>query len=273
LGKSSLCPSFSEILSALRVVDDFLVVFLEIPAYSLQSKPILGVGRMNDELVLAFPRALLDELGSFQGICFNVGDYVEKILDRRTSCFLPRSRAEEDPKFKQIIPYVLIRKGNSWLHYVRGKLSGEKRLLAKGSMGVGGHINPDEQTLFDNGRDFYESAVQRELHEELKMDGNFRTKIVALLNDDSTPVGCVHLGIVHVCELSHENVSKGEAALTQLRFLNLAELQSRQDQMESWSRFCLEHLSEIVAAGEREDNPSETDPSSRTPLSKRSVAG
>ena len=187
---------------------------------------------MAEELVLAFPRALFDQLGSFQGLRFNVDDYIGKILERHNTRFLPRSRAEDDPQFKQIIPYVLIRKGDSWLHYVRGKASGEKRLLAKGSIGVGGHINPDDQSLFDAGRGFYESAVQRELHEELRIDGHFQTRIVALLNDDSTPVGQVHLGVVHLCELTHENVSKGEAALTELRFLNVEELRSRREQLE-----------------------------------------
>jgi predicted NUDIX family phosphoesterase len=204
---------------------------------------------MAEELVLAFPRSLLDELGCFQGICFNVETYLEAILDKQNIRFLPRSRAEEDPRFKQIIPYVLIRKGGSWLHYVRGKTSGEKRLVAKGSMGVGGHINPDDQSLFDVGRDFYETAVQRELHEELKMPGCFRTRIVALLNDDSTPVGRVHLGVVHLCDLTDENVAKAEVSLTELRFLSVRELRNRRGDLESWSRFCLEHLEKITTAG------------------------
>lgn len=201
---------------------------------------------MAEELVLGFQRTLLDRLGDFQGIQFSVDFYVREILERGNTRFLPRSRAEEDSNFKQIIPYVLIRKGDRWLHYVRGKGSGEKRLVAKGSMGIGGHINPDDQSLFDIGRDFYETAVQRELHEELKMDGQFQTRIVALLNDDSTPVGQVHFGIVHYCELTDQNVAKGEASLTELSFLTSDDLRGRRDQLETWSQFCLDHLSEIV---------------------------
>ncbi len=201
---------------------------------------------MAEELVLGFQRTLLDRLGDFQGIQFSVDSYIREILERGNTRFLPRSRAEEDSNFKQIIPYVLIRKGDRWLHYVRGKGSGEKRLVAKGSMGVGGHINPDDQSLFDIGRDFYETAVQRELHEELKMDGQFQTRIVALLNDDSTPVGQVHFGIVHYCELTDQNVAKGEASLTELSFLTSDDLRGRRDRLETWSQFCLDHLSEIV---------------------------
>ena len=205
---------------------------------------------MAEELVLVFQRTLLERLGDFQGIQFNVDSYIREILERGNTRFLPRSRAEEDSSFKQIIPYVLIRKGDRWLHYVRGKGSGEKRLVAKGSMGVGGHINPDDQSLFDTGRDFYETAVQRELHEELKMDGQFQTHIVALLNDDSTPVGQVHFGIVHYCELTDQNVAKGEASLTEFSFLTTDDLISRRERLETWSQFCLDHLPDIVQCQE-----------------------
>ena len=206
---------------------------------------------MAEELVLVFPRQLLDALGDFQGIQLNANRYIGSILDGGQTRFMPRSLAEENLEFKQIIPYVLIRQGDRWLHYVRGKGSGEKRLVAKGSIGVGGHINPEDQSLFDSGRDFYDRAVQRELHEELHTDGEFHTRIVALLNDDSTPVGKVHLGVVHVCELTHENVSRGEASLTELRFLSLQELQDRREQLETWSQFCLDHLEILACIGRR----------------------
>lgn len=205
---------------------------------------------MREEWVLAFPRKLLDGLGPFQGIHFDVKSYIQQILDARNTRFLPRSRAEEDPNFKQIIPYVLIKRGDTLLHYMRGKASGEKRLVAKGSIGIGGHINPSDERLFSLGREFYEIAVRRELHEELRIGGKFDTKIVALLNDDSTPVGQVHFGIVHLCELHEEKVSKGEACITELRFLTLAELESRRDQLETWSQFCLDHFPRLLEAAE-----------------------
>jgi len=195
---------------------------------------------MAEELVLCFPRALLDEIGTFQGIRTSVAPFVPRILEARNTRFVARSQAEEDPSLKQIIPYVLIRRGDTLLHYVRGKGSGEKRLVAKGSMGIGGHINHRDESLFQAGLDCYEEAVQRELHEELRMDGRFRTRIVALINDDSTPVGQVHFGIVHLCDLGDENVSKGEACITDLRFLTLPELRARRDQMETWSQLCLD---------------------------------
>jgi predicted NUDIX family phosphoesterase len=205
---------------------------------------------MAKELVLVFPRQLLDELGSFQGIHLAWEPYLQQILDARNTRFLPRPQAEEDPTFKQVIPYVLVRRGNALLHYVRGKGSGEKRLVAKGSIGIGGHINPDDESLFSTGREFYENAVQRELHEELKMDGRFHTRIVALLNDDSTAVGRVHFGIVHLCELHEQRIVKGEACITELGFLSLEQLKGRREQLETWSQFCLDNFSELLKIAE-----------------------
>ena len=197
---------------------------------------------MRDEMVLCFPRTLLDEIGSFDGVSTNVSAYVPRILEAENTRFIPRSAAEEDPSHKQIIPYVLIRKGDSYLHYVRGKGSGEKRLVSLGSMGIGGHINHGDESLFQAGLEFYEEALQRELHEELRMDGHFETRAIALINDDSTPVGRVHFGIVHVCDLGDQNVAKGEACITDLQFLTVPELRARRDRMETWSQLCLDLL-------------------------------
>jgi predicted NUDIX family phosphoesterase len=197
---------------------------------------------MPEELVLCIPRALFDEIGAFQGVRTDVAPYIPRILQAQNTKSILRSQAEHDPSFKQIIPYVLIRKGDRFLHYVRGKGSGEKRLVAKGSIGIGGHINYEDESLYRTGTEFYEEALQRELHEELKMDGHFRTQVVALLNDDSTPVGQVHLGVVHLCDLTDENVSKGEKAITELQFLTLDELRARRDQLETWSQICLDFI-------------------------------
>ena len=197
---------------------------------------------MADELVLTFPRTLLDEIGAFQGLRTDIGAYVPRILEAQNTKYVPRSLAETDPSLKQIIPYVLIRRGQTLLHYVRGKGSGEKRLVAMGSIGIGGHINHRDEDLFGTGTDYYELAVQRELHEELLIDADLTTRIVALINDDSTPVGQVHFGVVHVCELGEQHVSRGEPCITELQFLGLEELRARRDAMETWSQFALDFV-------------------------------
>jgi predicted NUDIX family phosphoesterase len=195
-----------------------------------------------DELVLTFPRRLLDEIGSFQGLRTDISAYVPRILEAQNTKYVPRPLAEHDPSLKQIIPYVLVRRGDTLLHYVRGKGSGEKRLVALGSIGIGGHINHRDEDLFNTGLSFYEEAVQRELHEELLIEADLTTRVVALINDDSTPVGQVHFGVVHVCELGDEHVSRGEPCITELQFLTLDQLRARRDAMETWSQLALDFV-------------------------------
>src|ERR1043166_1213996 len=195
-----------------------------------------------DEKVLGFPRALFDQLGAFQGFSENVSRYLPLILDPKNNSFRPRSQAETDPSFKQIIPYVVITDGERLLHYVRGKKSGEQRLVAKGSIGIGGHINEDDHSLFAMGEQAFRDAVAREVNEELSIDGAFDARAVGLINDDSTEVGKVHFGIVHVLRRPPEQVKKREAMITQLEFLTIEELRARRQQQETWSQLCLDHV-------------------------------
>jgi hypothetical protein len=113
--------------------------------------------------------------------------------------FLSSAReAEINPAYKQIIPYALIAFQNKVAYYVRGKKAGEQRLVAKGSIGIGGHMNETDESLFAMDEQAYRAGVEREVNEEIKIDAPFDDRIVALLNDDTHEVGRVHLGIVHV---------------------------------------------------------------------------
>src|SRR5215216_4528766 len=100
---------------------------------------------MKDENILVVRRSLLEGLGMFQGLCFDVDRYVPSLMDRKNFFFTPRAPAETNPELKQIIPYVLLVHGERIFHYVRGKKSGEQRLVAKGSVGIGGHMNDQDQ--------------------------------------------------------------------------------------------------------------------------------
>src|SRR5260370_31154554 len=104
------------------------------------------------ENVLVIKRALFDELGAFQGLNFEPRKYLDSILSRGNNFFLPRAQAEKDPNHKQIIPYALLTHGDKVVHYVRGKRAGEQRLVAKGSIAIGGHMNDNDPTPFSLGR-------------------------------------------------------------------------------------------------------------------------
>jgi len=132
------------------------------------------------------------------------------------------------------------------LHYVRGKKAGEQRLVAKGSIGIGGHINDEDHSLFAVGLDAFRAAVEREVREELSVEGTFDAKPVGLINDDSTEVGQVHFGIVHVLRRRPEQVRKREQVIAQQEWLTPAELRPRRERMETWSQFCLDHIESIL---------------------------
>jgi predicted NUDIX family phosphoesterase len=202
---------------------------------------------MKDEMILVVRRELLDRLGAFQGLNFDVGHYLPALLDRSNNFFTARGPAETDPSLKQIIPYVLLVHGDRVLHYVRGKKAGEQRLVAKGSIGIGGHMNDHDEGLFALDRDAYNAGVQREVTEELRVGTGYANHLVALLNDDSTEVGKVHLGVVHVFTLDSDDVQKGEAMITDLQFLDRSQLATRRDAMETWSQICFDNLDELLA--------------------------
>jgi len=199
-----------------------------------------------EESILVIRRSLFDELGSFQGLSFEPDKYLKPILSRGNNFFIPRAEAESDPAFKQIIPYALVVFESSVLHYVRGKKAGEQRLVAKGSIGIGGHMNEADESLFAMDEDAYRAGVEREVNEEIKIEAPYEDRIVALLNDDTTEVGRVHLGIVHVFKLAEPKVEKREAMITGLTFLAKDELVARRANMETWSQICIDSLDRLL---------------------------
>jgi len=201
-----------------------------------------------DEKVLVFPRSLFERLGVFQGFSNDVGRYLPAILDKNNNSFQPRAQAEANPDFKQIIPYVVVTDGKSILHYVRGKKAGEQRLVAKGSIGIGGHINDEDHSLFADGMQAFQDAVEREVREELSVQGAFDAKPVGLINDDSTEVGRVHFGIVHLLFRTSDKVKKNEQVITQVEFVPIEELKAKREQMETWSQLCLDNLEALLKA-------------------------
>ena len=195
------------------------------------------------EEILVISRELFDELGSFQGIQTDTLRYLEAILDPANNFFMDRGKAEEDPSFKQIIPYAIFHHNGHYLHYTRGKSGGESRLHAQGSVGIGGHINPVDERTDPLGRETYLAGVEREIDEELNIIGGHKNRIVALLNDDSNDVGAVHLGVVHIFDLDSNEVTSAEDALANLAFQSAEDLKGKlHPTLETWSKFCVDEL-------------------------------
>jgi predicted NUDIX family phosphoesterase len=200
------------------------------------------------ENILVVPRGVFEALGAFEGLSFEADRYLASFLDPRNNLFLPRPEAEDDPGHKQIIPYLVLRHGDRVLCYTRGKSGGEARLHAKMSIGIGGHINDGDTHAEHFDRASYLRAVERELHEELEIPGNYRQRAVALLNDDSNAVGRVHLGVVHLIEVGTTEVRPREEAIGNPVFLTAGELRDRRDRLETWSQICLGGLDRLLAS-------------------------
>ena len=191
-----------------------------------------------EELILGFPAALLDELGRFQGFSTEVDRYLPAVL--RSLQVRPRSQAESDPTFKQLIPYVAFVSGDQVFRYVRGRRGSEERLHAQHSVGVGGHVRSADVSLFE---DTYRSGMLRELAEEVDLDpATGSERIVGLLNDDSTEVGRVHFGVVHRWDLPRPQLGTREGHLLRSGFYPLAELLAEKQVFETWSQSVLEWL-------------------------------
>ena len=207
-----------------------------------------AVSTIPQEDVLVVPRKLLEQVGMFQGFSSEVERYLPILLDPTQTLWKPRAEAEDDPSFKQLIPYCVL----SWREadgapqyfaYTRGGGQSEARLRAKRSVGIGGHIASTDGEHGDDAS--YEAGMQRELAEEVAIGGGFSSRCVGLINDDATAVGSVHLGIVHVFELERPEVQSREAELIECGFESLEALLADRERFETWSQIALD----AVAAG------------------------
>jgi predicted NUDIX family phosphoesterase len=204
-----------------------------------------------EERVLCFERKLFEELGVFQGISLETEKYLPVVTSTSKILYLNRSEAEQDKRYKQLIPYVLVICNDKILRYRRGKGGQETRLHGLFSVGVGGHISEEDNGLFSSGLG-YEEGMRRELMEEIAVD-ELKESVVAVINDDSTEVGFVHFGVVHIARVNDENVASGRSGISSPEFVPMSEAVKDPSGYESWSRFCLENLdlllSKAAAAG------------------------
>ena len=186
---------------------------------------VLVVKREKIEKFIAGKNGLITE---------NVPELLEVI--RNEYEYMPRAEAEERPDFKQIIPYVILRRGDKVFVTRRLNKGGEARLHGKISIGVGGHINPvDEQG------DLLMRGLWREIHEEVALDKHGELSPCGFINDDSNAVGSVHLGACFTLPVDGE-VSVKETEKLEGLWMTKAELQENYGSMETWTQIALEVL-------------------------------
>ena len=196
---------------------------------------------MKKENVLVFPSSYIDEIGRFQGIDFDIVNNIEDL--ERKSFFLSREKAEEDPTYKQLIPYAILKSNDKFFSYRRGALLSEKRLLGNYSIGIGGHISAHDPNLFTS---TFEEGLRRELAEELIIQTNYNFKLVGCLNDDSNEVGKVHFGLLYLIKLGSPLVTCREKSINETKFLSINELKENIESYENWSKICISNLEQLL---------------------------
>ncbi len=158
----------------------------------------------------------------------------------------PRPHLEKDENFKQIIPYVILSYQGKIAVYQRTKKGGESRLHNLNSIGFGGHIDAFDLAYDENGSinldRTIETSGQREIDEELIIDGITEKTKLGYILDNSNPVGRVHIGVVERWELSSDNVKSNEDEIEVLGLFNLNELKTMSDSMENWSEHIINGL-------------------------------
>lgn len=191
------------------------------------------------ERVLVLPRAEVPGGTDFRGI--RVADGVTladlSAAVARHGRYLERPTAEQDASFKQLIPYVVVRDGPRVFLMHRTDAGGDARLHGKASIGVGGHLNP-----VDEGDDALMVGLRREWAEELEAEWEPEFELVGLLNDDSNPVGSVHLGVVFTVEAHGRPVSVREHDKLVGAFAGADALAASWDRLETWSQLVAEAL-------------------------------
>ena len=166
--------------------------------------------------------------------------------------FVERARAETNPEWKQVIPYSIVECDGGILLLRRLPQGGETRLHDKHSIGVGGHINPQDQGAISSTAssrvDPIDAGTRREVEEELTVRGEYDVQRIGILNDDSNPVGAVHVGVIQVINV-RGSVEIRERDQLEGRFVTIDELRAMLAQgtnFETWSSLLIRRLDEIL---------------------------
>lgn len=194
-----------------------------------------------EETVLCVPR---ERLALAQGLDLSVERHLAVFNEPTNRVYKKRAEAENDPSFKQLIPYVLVISAGKILRYRRGKRGGEARLHGKFSVGIGGHISERSE---DATTDLH-AGMLRELREEIGWDSE-PPVLMGVLNDDSNPVGSVHLGIVYLLPTEDMSFVAKCKSIVDPEFVGLDVAVKEMAQYETWSAICLEHIRELLSAG------------------------
>lgn len=197
---------------------------------------------MSDEQVLVVARDRCPDAAGWHGLrTQGLAGFLDVIA--RDGRYAPRDAMEQDPTHKQIIPYLVLRDAERYFLMRRTRAGADRRLHDRWSIGVGGHLNPGDDGLL--------GGLRREWREELDADFEPAFEPLALLNDDTTEVGAVHLGVVFVADAMGRPVTVREHDKLTGSFASAAEVAAVAEDLETWSRLVFEASEAADVSGVR----------------------
>jgi predicted NUDIX family phosphoesterase len=191
-----------------------------------------------EELVLVVPRERVIRDEGWLGLRVAGTDEALEAVDR-DGRFASRAAMEVDPAFKQVIPYLVLRDADRWFLMRRTRAGGDARLHDRWSIGVGGHLNPGDRDVL--------GGLRREWREELIAGFEPAFRLIGLLNDDTTPVGAVHLGLVYLADAGGRPVAIRETHKLSGEFATTEAVRAVREDMETWSRHVFDALTGALA--------------------------
>jgi predicted NUDIX family phosphoesterase len=194
------------------------------------------------ERVLVVPRATLMGDPGWHGVTTRRLAEFEALVAREGR-FEDRAAMEVDRRWKQVIPYLVLRDGRRYFLMRRTRAGSDSRLHDRWTIGVGGHLNPGDIGIT--------GGLRREWTEEIEAAFVPEFRLVGLLNDDTGDVGSVHVGAVYVADAGGRPVAIRETDKLEGRFASPDEVARVVDSMESWSALVFRHL-QADAARRRE---------------------
>lgn len=173
-------------------------------------------------------------LGDMEGLVYVSKEKVEELI--RKGFFVEREKAELNEEWRQIIPYIVMIDKGKVLLMKRTKKQSESRLHGLYSVGVGGHINDEDS---QDPVEAFKKGMEREIKEEVDVDIK-KLELLGVINDLSSPVSRVHLGILYLAEVSFRRIKEKE--LFEWKLVKMEEVFDYEEGMEGWSKIALNGL-------------------------------
>jgi predicted NUDIX family phosphoesterase len=205
-----------------------------------------------DELVFAIPTVVLWDLLAYKekGLIYGNSEALNRII--QNGQFRKRNEIEEDPSFKQIIPYAIIsnkepersgvQRSQSFYLFQRASKQTEKRLHNKFSLGIGGHMNPNKSV--ETKEQYLMDELKRELFEEVELLNDCLIEgieFIGFINDDTIPVGSVHIGLLYNIQVSNKDVTVNETDKMTADWIEKPKLVEFYEEMETWTRIIYDY--------------------------------